>query len=224
MKGEIISSPETKKSGDSLFVYGQLLGLAEKYYPTVEELPEHIVLRPEILGSLEESILTSDRTGVHLSQSVWWNKKQRRFTPGKVIWGTENETRQLSLIDTGKFYFGRKPLFYYHTHPWGYNEFSYYDFAIFVAWPQFGFIFTVGSVKGCSFLFQTERSAKIPFSSRVQQHIELARLEIRPGVDAKAHYLNYLQERGLGLYTWSPPGVTLKTGDMKNRIMVTRQL
>ena len=126
------------------------------HFPHIDELPGHIYLPPEILGSIYSSIKSTERDKKERSQYVYWNKRIQNYSPGKIFIGNSKGTNLLDNFPRISNLAHIKPLLYSHTHPHSSWGFSNADIATFIAHPSDAYIYTVGSHYALSVIFQTQ--------------------------------------------------------------------
>lgn len=166
-----ISREKKQVSGGTLSVYSQIVGLKEKRYPTISEFPDFLFLDNKYLGSFFGAIKQTGLDGLERSQSTFWNEKKAEIDATQLAVGTSNNAG--TLRNKLRIYFGRKALLHYHTHSkdetskdstW-HKDFSAVDIAHMKSFPRGAYINVVGSDLGAVFVFQTEKSARLPVYS-----------------------------------------------------------
>ena len=131
---------------------------------TPEDMPVRVFLPPGALGSLEQAIVDTNSDGRERSQVIdYINRKG--FVPGKVFVGSNDTVNKWSTsYQEWKALFGRKGFASFHTHPLS-TPFSESDIAFYIDNRRLAFIHLLGTKLGISAIFQTDKSAKMPFSS-----------------------------------------------------------
>jgi hypothetical protein len=198
----VFSKDREKKTitGDSLYVFSNLLGLETRLFPELKDFPKTLHLPPEMLGSFFEAVEGTKADGLERSQSVNWDERKKAFKPTDLFVGDVNNAD--NLLQKWRIYFGKKPLFQYHTHPDSKNEddptwdrdFSGVDIAAMKAFPRMGYILGLGSNLGGVFVFQTEQSAKLPVFSIARYGFEMFRIYI---VLSLLERQKYAEEKGI---------------------------
>ena len=171
MKEELLQRPESPQrfSGDSLNVYAQIVGINKRKFPSVEEFPSELILPLGVIGSLPDAIAATLSDERERKQSVFWDERNQTFREGTIIKGTSRSVGHREYMKD--IFFGRKALLTYHTHRPNPQNSEYPlrlspgDVAIARALPRSGYIQGVGSKDGGTFIFQTERAARLPLSA-----------------------------------------------------------
>jgi len=180
--------------------YVNLLGLKE--FPSLpENLPRSVFLPYQVVGDFEEAILKTIDDNRERRQFIFWNGKESRKSP--LYLGMEKDTGEQGLNKTlARVFFGEKSLIEFHTHgKLGYPTPSPRDIASDLSFPRMAFIHLVGSQHNVFAVFQTEKSARLPFS------IILKALRTHIGLDVKnfsrltlSKQAAMLNKYGLGLF------------------------
>jgi len=208
--------PKRDVAVDSDFdTYLKLLNINSEqspHFPHIDELPGHIYLPPEILGSIYSSIKSTKRDKKERSQYVYWNKRIQNYSPGKIFTGNYKGTNLLENLPRILNLAYGKPLLYSHTHPdssWG---FSNTDIAMFIAHPSDAYIYAVGSHYALSVIFQTQEMLNRKRGiGNIAYIIEMLKLN---NIDGKGTRLEeagskiagkYLWSQGIPLYVFLPP-------------------
>ncbi|KKW10387.1 MAG: hypothetical protein UY49_C0024G0004 [Microgenomates group bacterium GW2011_GWC1_49_7] len=214
-----VEALKTFSSSKSLNEYAQIVGVRETRYPSLHEFPQTLYLEPRLLGDFKKNILLTTKDGLERAELIYDTSGD--ISTRQFIMGKKN-----IIIPSQGVYFGKKPLFFYHTHfPFSEKErhkygvdkgdeskFSVTDVFNYIENPRLGFIYGVGSKEGATFLLQTKKSAGIPFSSFLRWNINTAKAV----VDAFLSRQKYIfapplsgpsspyEKWGLAVYIWRP--------------------
>lgn len=164
--------------------YAHLLGLEKKRYPTLKELPLTIDLSIEYLGDASCAIALTRQDGLERSQATYFQKGL--ITYSQLVSGTFDTVSDKNRLKD--VFFGQKAFLDWHIHPDNDSRLSPEDNRLFAAFPRNAFIFAVFGYSKGTFLFQTEKSAQLPFST------------IFTGLTRGAREGNW-NEKGIGYYT-----------------------
>lgn len=204
---------------DNLDRYAQLVGISSKRYPkTPDELPNNLFLPGALLGDMKQAIDAVSADKKERNQFIDWDEDTQQFRKGPLYIGDETGNSIADAAHRGvKAFFGKKSLLDYHVHPNGVWTFSQADMAHYQGFPREALIHAVSSDQGISFLFQTAKSARLPFSAAlrlVMTDIQAHLIDVWSPQDQAAFW----EKRGWGYYLWVPAWEKVTLGDMVNGI------
>ncbi len=217
---------ECDKRFDRLAIYSQLLGLPERRYPRdFAEFSAHVFLPGDLVTSMGDMVMESEKAYKEKEQIIDWDRSSQKYIAGIPTTGNDHFV-PVPKEQWDSIYFGKKALFEYHVHPrvHFFNAhgilFSPDDMALFYSYPRYSYIHAVMTSCGGSFVFQTQRASKLPFSSEYRyRHIR--RMIKDPDVDFLVHGHRWKQ-LGYGLYLWFPKEVIENRNPMSEGISLTR--
>ncbi|OGG35549.1 hypothetical protein A2363_03415 [Candidatus Gottesmanbacteria bacterium RIFOXYB1_FULL_47_11] len=172
-------------TNDALNAYSHLVGLESRRYPALRELPLIIDIPIEYLGDASRAISLTRNDGLERAQFIKY--KNGIITKSPIEVGTSTSVK--IPVTNYDIFLGEKALLDYHVHPGFDDRLSVEDFRFNRSIPRASFITAVFSYDGGTFIFQTDKSAKLPLSL------------ILRAVSSKRKYAQW-NEVGFGYYTF----------------------